>query len=107
MVAGKHEGDAFVRSSYGGTQCFSVLIVFINGTGSVRVLSCFCAHVCASVAREALTAVLRNQTQNSTVVLVGSSAGGIGAFNVVSWLLDTFEQVRAGLATVKCMYCTK
>lgn len=56
---------------------------------------CSCV-VYTSVAREALTAVIGNQTQNSTVVLVGSSAGGIGAFNVVSWLLDSFEQVRLG-----------
>lgn len=55
-----------------------------------------CACLCAAVAREALTAVIGNQTHNSTVVLVGSSAGGIGAFNVVSWLLDSFQQVLLG-----------
>lgn len=46
------------------------------------------------VSREALTAVIETRRQNSTVVLVGSSAGGIGAMNVASWLLDSFEQVR-------------
>eukprot|EP00752_Nemacystus_decipiens_P017717 g15885.t1 len=46
-----------------------------------------------SYLEEALTAAIGNQTQNSTVVLVGSSSGGIGAFNVVNWLFDSFEQV--------------
>ena len=40
-----------VMHSYGAAtaalNACSVLIVFINGTGSVRVLSCFCARVCA------------------------------------------------------------
>lgn len=31
--------------------------------------------------------------QEASVVLAGSSAGGIGAFNVASWLLDSFDQV--------------
>lgn len=29
----------------------------------------------------------------ATVVLVGSSAGGIGAFNAATWLLESFDQV--------------
>lgn len=53
------------------------------------VFPCLCG-----ASREVLTAVIGNQTQNSTVVLIGSSAGGVGAFNVVSWLLDSFQQVH-------------
>lgn len=58
-------------------------------------IACFlcCVYVCG-VSREALTAVIETRRQNSTVVLVGPSAGGIGAMNVASWLLDSFEQVR-------------
>ena len=48
----------------------------------------------AAVSREAMAAIMETSSQNSTVVLVGSSAGGIGAMNVASWLLDSFEQVR-------------
>lgn len=44
--------------------------------------------------REVLTSVIGSQTENSTVVLLGSSAGGVGAFNVVSWILESFDQVH-------------
>ena len=54
------------------------------------------AAILLSVSREVLTSVLGNQTADSTVVLLGSSAGGIGAFNVVNWVLDSFDQVRLG-----------
>lgn len=46
------------------------------------------------ISRETLTTVLGNITDGARVVLVGSSAGGVAAFNVASWLLDTFEQVK-------------
>lgn len=45
--------------------------------------------------REALASVLANSTQNATVVVMfGSSSGGVAAFNIARWLLDTFGQVR-------------
>lgn len=47
----------------------------------------------ASFRREALTAVIETRWQDSKVVLVGSSAGGVGAFNIASWILDSFQQV--------------
>eukprot|EP00752_Nemacystus_decipiens_P011511 g10221.t1 len=42
---------------------------------------------------EVLTTVLGTSSQGATAVLVGTSAGGVAAFNVASWLLDTFDQV--------------
>eukprot|EP00903_Cladosiphon_okamuranus_P010126 g9589.t1 len=42
---------------------------------------------------EIFTSVLGQSPELSTAVLSGSSAGGVGAFNVVNWLLDSFEQV--------------
>eukprot|EP00903_Cladosiphon_okamuranus_P012833 g11992.t1 len=42
---------------------------------------------------ETLTSVLGASTQGATAVLIGTSAGGVAAFNVASWLLDTFDQV--------------
>lgn len=44
--------------------------------------------------RETLRTVLGPSKNDTTVVLGGASAGGVGAFNAVEWLLDTFEQVR-------------
>ena len=44
--------------------------------------------------RETLTSVLSSSSEESTAVLVGSSAGGVAAFNAVSWLLDSFDQAR-------------
>lgn len=44
--------------------------------------------------RETLTTVLGASTQGATAVLVGTSAGGVAAFNVASWLLDTFDQAK-------------
>ncbi|CAM9386913.1 unnamed protein product [Ectocarpus sp. 4 AP-2014] len=43
--------------------------------------------------RETLQTVLGNVSATTTVVLVGSSAGGIGAFNAATWLLESFDQV--------------
>ncbi|CBJ26923.1 expressed unknown protein [Ectocarpus siliculosus] len=43
--------------------------------------------------RETLQTVLGNVSATATVVLVGSSAGGIGAFNAATWLLESFDQV--------------
>lgn len=37
--------------------------------------------------------MLGNVSATATVVLVGSSAGGIGAFNAATWLLESFDQV--------------
>ncbi|CAM9464572.1 unnamed protein product [Ectocarpus fasciculatus] len=42
---------------------------------------------------ETISVVLSNATQNATVVLGGSTAGGVGAFNAARWLLDSFDQV--------------
>eukprot|EP00752_Nemacystus_decipiens_P013076 g11565.t1 len=42
---------------------------------------------------EILTSVLQQSAESSKVVLLGSSAGGVGAFNVANWLLDSFAQV--------------
>lgn len=45
--------------------------------------------------REALASVLANSAHNATlVVMFGSSSGGVAAFNIARWLLDTFGQVR-------------
>ncbi|CAN0079685.1 unnamed protein product, partial [Ectocarpus fasciculatus] len=43
--------------------------------------------------REMLQTVLGNVSVPTTAVLVGSSAGGIGAFNAATWLLESFDQV--------------
>lgn len=43
--------------------------------------------------REILRTILDTSKNDTTVVFGGSSAGGVGAFNTASWLLDTFEQV--------------
>ncbi|CBJ30870.1 conserved unknown protein [Ectocarpus siliculosus] len=42
---------------------------------------------------ETISVVLSNATQNASVVLGGSTAGGVGAFNAARWLLDSFDQV--------------
>ncbi|CAM9309659.1 unnamed protein product, partial [Ectocarpus sp. 12 AP-2014] len=42
---------------------------------------------------ETISVVLNNATQNASVVLGGSTAGGVGAFNAARWLLDSFDQV--------------
>eukprot|EP00904_Undaria_pinnatifida_P003157 jgi/Undpi1/12842/HiC_scaffold_7.g02509.m1 len=42
---------------------------------------------------EALSVVLGEATMGTGVVLAGSSAGAVGAFNAASWLLETFKQV--------------
>lgn len=45
--------------------------------------------------RETLRVVLSTVTaSNANVVLGGSTAGGVGAFNIASWLLETFDQAR-------------
>lgn len=43
--------------------------------------------------RETLRTVLDTAENDATVIFGGSSAGGVGAFNAASWLLDTFDQV--------------
>lgn len=75
------------------------VVVLTNGKVPMSVATIlFCGMllrvVDAAVSREAMAAIMKTSSQNSTVVLVGSSAGGIGAMNVASWLLDSFEQVR-------------
>eukprot|EP00904_Undaria_pinnatifida_P003159 jgi/Undpi1/12844/HiC_scaffold_7.g02511.m1 len=42
---------------------------------------------------EALSVVLGEAATGTSVVLAGSSAGAVGAFNAASWLLETFKQV--------------
>ncbi|CAM9495088.1 unnamed protein product [Ectocarpus sp. 12 AP-2014] len=49
---------------------------------------------------ETLQIVLGNISATATVVLVGSSAGGIGAFNVATWLLESFDQQVSELSVV-------
>lgn len=56
--------------------------------------SSFVGCFAAGPFREVLTTVLGASTQGATAVLVGTSAGGVAAFNVASWLLDTFDQVN-------------
>lgn len=46
-----------------------------------------------SLRRETLNTILGTLDHEASVVLAGSSSGGVGAFNVASWLLDTFDQV--------------
>lgn len=43
--------------------------------------------------RETLRVILSNDGPGLNVVLAGSAAGGVGAFNAARWLLDSFEQV--------------
>ncbi|CAM9612922.1 unnamed protein product, partial [Pylaiella littoralis] len=48
---------------------------------------------------ETLRVVLSTVTaSNANVVLGGSTAGGVGAFNIASWLLETFDQARLFVA---------
>lgn len=47
--------------------------------------------------RETLSTVLSTVTRDANVVLGGSTAGGVGAFNIAAWLLETFDQVPARL----------
>lgn len=47
--------------------------------------------------REAFRTILEPSKNDTSVVFGGSSAGGVGAFNAVEWLLDTFDQVRSRL----------
>ncbi|CAN0255789.1 unnamed protein product, partial [Hapterophycus canaliculatus] len=42
---------------------------------------------------ETLRVVLSEAEQDVNVVLGGSGAGGVGAFNAAKWLLDSFDQV--------------
>ena len=56
--------------------------------------------------REALATVLGASTQGATAVLVGTSAGGVAAFNVASWLLDTFDQVGHH-TTAALVWCSR
>eukprot|EP00752_Nemacystus_decipiens_P017729 g15897.t1 len=42
---------------------------------------------------ETLTVVLSTAPESANVVLAGSTAGGVGAFNAARWVLDTFDQV--------------
>ncbi|CAM9593982.1 unnamed protein product, partial [Scytosiphon promiscuus] len=45
------------------------------------------------ILEETLRVVLSNLTTGVNVVLGGSAAGGVGAFNAARWLLDSFDQV--------------
>lgn len=42
---------------------------------------------------ETMALLFGSLEQEASVILVGSSAGGVGAFNVVSWMLDSFDRV--------------
>ncbi|CAM9178383.1 unnamed protein product, partial [Hapterophycus canaliculatus] len=49
---------------------------------------------------EILGSFLVDSAEGAKVVLVGSSAGGVGAFNVASWLLDSFSQQVSDLRVI-------
>lgn len=40
---------------------------------------------------ETMNILFGDQDQNVSVLLVGSSAGGVGVFNLVEWMLDSFD----------------
>lgn len=40
-----------------------------------------------------MSVVLSTAPEGANVVLAGSAAGGVGAFNAARWVLDTFDQV--------------
>lgn len=58
------------------------------------------------MSRETLTEVLGEIRENTTVVLGGSSAGGVGAFNAANFVLDSFDNVCTALS-VLCLYCLR
>ncbi len=48
--------------------------------------------------RETLSEILGPVSQEATtVVLAGSTAGGVGAFNAARWVLETFDQVGGAM----------
>lgn len=45
------------------------------------------------IIEETMRLLFGSLDQEVSVVLIGSSAGGVGAFNAVSWMLDSFDMV--------------